>query len=128
MKIDAKDYRFLSKKDYHDFQEFKKRIDNRSVSKKKKKKKKKKCSDNLSRLADSLRGKPYSEFLKSRYWYIVREKVLKRDGFKCVICSKPYSLEIHHDSYKNHFREHLNLSDLMTLCKSCHREHHYAQL
>lgn len=91
----------------------------------KSKPKKKKTTSKLS--AENLRGKPYSLFLRSKYWSAVRKKVLERDGKKCVICGYDKWLEIHHNSYKNHFNEHKHLGDLMTLCRKCHKEHHYAQ-
>lgn len=69
----------------------------------------------------------YREFLLTDYWKAVRKKVLRRDGYKCVICKSNIQLQVHHDSYKNHYKEHLHLEDLMTLCKKCHKEHHYAQ-
>lgn len=75
----------------------------------------------------TLRLMAYSDFLKSKYWALVREKVLKRDNYQCVICKSTTFLQIHHDTYKNHFNELNNLQDLMTLCRTCHKEHHYAQ-
>lgn len=78
--------------------------------------------------ATHLIGKSYQEFLKSNYWKIVREMVLKRDRFQCRICSIKTGLQVHHDNYKHHFREHLYLGDLLVLCGDCHKEHHYAQV
>ncbi len=77
--------------------------------------------------AEHLIGKPYYVFLKSNYWSNVRKKVLKRDNNQCIVCKSTLRLEVHHDTYKNHFKEHLNLADLLTLCQKCHQEHHYAQ-
>jgi len=84
----------------------------------------KKPKSTMSEMADKLRGKTYKYFLRSKYWRIVREMVLKRDGNKCVRCNCKTSLQIHHKTYKNHFREHENLRDLETLCKTCHEKHH----
>lgn len=78
--------------------------------------------------ADHLKGRTYSEFLASKYWYLVRQMVLKRDNFKCIVCSETKNLQIHHNTYKNHFKEHKHLDDLMTLCKECHKQHHHAQM
>lgn len=69
----------------------------------------------------------YPIFLQSKYWALVRKEVLKRDGYKCIICQSDKELNIHHDSYKHHPHELKHLQDLMTLCRVCHREHHYAQ-
>lgn len=70
---------------------------------------------------------PYIEFLKTNYWKRVREKVLLRDGKKCIICGDTKYLQVHHDHYKNHGDEMRHLEDLMTLCRKCHKEHPYAQ-
>lgn len=74
-----------------------------------------------------LKKMKYGDFLNSKYWKKVRSLVLKRDSFKCIICKSNENLNVHHDTYKNHFKELDNLKDLMTLCKTCHTEHHYAQ-
>lgn len=75
-----------------------------------------------------LKGKSYTEFLKSEYWNKVRIAVLKRDKYQCKICQAKTNLQVHHDNYKNHFNEHKHLEDLITLCRNCHKEHHYAQM
>lgn len=69
----------------------------------------------------------YPDFLRSKYWAHVRKLVLKRDNNKCVICKSDTFLQIHHDTYKHHFNELKHLGDLMTLCRKCHKEHHFAQ-
>lgn len=74
-----------------------------------------------------LRRMNYAEFLESKYWKYVRKVVLARDNYKCMICKKNSELNIHHDTYKHHFKELDHLEDLMTLCRTCHKEHHYAK-
>ena len=54
----------------------------------------------------------------------VRLLVLKRDGYKCYLCGSEQELQVHHGTYKNHFKEHRNLGDLITLCKQCHEKEH----
>lgn len=78
-------------------------------------------------LIEVLKKLSYREFLNTKYWKKVRGLVLKRDKFKCVICKSNDSLQVHHDTYKKHFKELDNLQDLMTLSGNCHKEHHYAQ-
>lgn len=98
---------------------------NKKIANKQKKKKKR---ENPLYNTDHLKGKPYSEFLKSKYWAMVRKRVLQRDGNKCRICSNTKYLQVHHDTYKHHLKEHKHLGDLLTLCRECHKEHHYAQM
>lgn len=69
----------------------------------------------------------YYEYLQSKYWKLVRKKVLARDGNACVVCKATKWLQVHHDNYKHVKNELKHLGDLMTLCKKCHTEHHYAQ-
>jgi len=76
---------------------------------------------------ETLKQMNYAGFLQSKYWAFVRNLVLKRDKFACVVCKSKTELQVHHDTYKNHFNELQHLSDLMTLCRPCHKEHHYAQ-
>lgn len=71
-----------------------------------------------------LRFRPYSEFLISDYWYQVRNIIIKRDKSRCKICLSSEKLQVHHTTYKNHFKEHLHLEDLITLCSKCHTDHH----
>ena|SRR5690606_32584214 len=95
--------------------------------KKKHKKKKPGYNKTMDEMAQSLKGKSYQDFLESEYWGIVRSMVMKRDGYKCIICKSTKRLQVHHDTYRNHFKEHRNLKDLMVLCRDCHYEHHCAQ-
>lgn len=114
-------YKCLSKRDSEELKKW-----NKVKKSKKKIKKKLRPKSKMDLMSDNLRGKPYSTFLKSEYWRIVRNKVLVRDNYECLICKSKYQLEVHHDSYKNHFNEHKHLDDLMTLCRKCHTEHHYS--
>jgi len=63
----------------------------------------------------------YSVYLNSSAWKRKRKQVLKRDNNECQTCrnEEGYPLEVHHR------RGHSNVpddkvSDLVTLCKSCH--------
>ncbi len=66
----------------------------------------------------------YAKFINSSYWRYVRNLVLIRDGNKCTKCNGTTRLEAHHLTYKNHYNEHKHLEDLITLCRSCHKEEH----
>jgi hypothetical protein len=89
-----------------------------------KKKKQKKHKTDFQLELNILKTKDYAAFLKSRYWRFVRTKILIRDGYKCTVCESNKELQIHHTTYKNHFKEHKHLSDLLTLCGDCHKEYH----
>jgi len=78
---------------------------------------------NLKKKND-LPKKTYAEFLKSNYWKRVRKKVLKRDNYKCYICGSEDRLNVHHGTYAHYRMEHKHLSDLVTLCESCHKKEH----
>lgn len=86
----------------------------------KKKYKEKEVSSDVSHLLN----KPYKDFLKSAYWKGVRLIVLKRDKNTCTSCGNKKMLQVHHLTYVNHFKEHLNLQDLITLCVDCHKKVH----
>jgi hypothetical protein len=77
--------------------------------------------------SENLKNKSYQFFLNSNYWKTIREKIIQRDGGRCIICKCEKELQVHHDTYKNHFNEHNHLEDLMTLCKRCHQQHHYSK-
>jgi hypothetical protein len=67
------------------------------------------------------KGLSYQEFLNSKYWGDVRQKVLKRDNFQCVVCHTKKNLRIHHMEYRHHGYEHRFLNDLTTVCNDCHK-------
>jgi 5-methylcytosine-specific restriction endonuclease McrA len=50
-----------------------------------------------------------------------REAALERDGYKCTMCGSTERLEVHHkDSSGKTERPNNKLSNLQTLCSSCH--------
>lgn len=62
----------------------------------------------------------YRAYLDSDIWTILRNKRLEMDNFKCSICGNPNNLEVHHLKYPSVLGTE-PLSDLMTLCNSCHK-------
>lgn len=63
--------------------------------------------------------KDYAEYFKTRKWLGLRKRVLKRDDNRCVLCySAKQPLQVHHRTYLRF--KHEKLSDLYTLCESCH--------
>lgn len=68
-------------------------------------------------------NKEYDDYLQSEKWRLIKDAVLRRDGFKCCRCDRKDNLQVHHKTYKRIFNE--RLTDLETLCKGCHYLHHY---
>ncbi len=66
----------------------------------------------------------YQHFLKSRYWWTCKQRVLQRDGGRCRWCGSSDSVEVHHLSYRHHGNEANHLEDLVTLCRMCHASEH----
>ena len=64
----------------------------------------------------------YYSYLKTQAWEEMRQKIFRRDGFKCVICHEAKNLNVHHITYENLGAE--KESDLVTLCQACHEKVH----
>ena len=65
----------------------------------------------------------YNHYLKGFLWKTTREKVLFRDNRTCQICEKTEDnnvLNVHHIRYDNDVLSGENLTQLITLCTSCH--------
>ncbi len=59
-------------------------------------------------------------------WYAQRRKVLKRDNYMCQHCGAKDNLDVHHaipfrEYGMDEYRVANELSNLITLCSSCHR-------
>jgi hypothetical protein len=68
----------------------------------------------------------YQTYLQGNYWQKKRSLKLNQRPY-CQICKSDSSLQIHHKRYRDKdgsilFKE--NLTDLITLCASCHRLTH----
>lgn len=64
----------------------------------------------------------YPEYLMTSEWLARRDLVLIRDDRQCVHCGSSEKLHVHHLTYAR--RGHERLSDLVTLCASCHAAVH----
>lgn len=68
--------------------------------------------------------------LQTKEWQEVCRRVRIRDGHRCRICGKNYSLEVHHTTYYDDNgvsivgRESDFLDKLITLCEACHSRIH----
>jgi len=65
----------------------------------------------------------YAEYRKSDHWMELRERAMKRDGYRCVKCKSFDHLAVHHTIYRTPWESAL-LEDLQTLCKACHDLEH----
>jgi 5-methylcytosine-specific restriction endonuclease McrA len=59
-------------------------------------------------------GEPYRE---------LREKVLRRDGWRCQMCGSVTNLTVHHQEYRSHSCDDVE-QNLITLCAECHLTTH----
>jgi len=63
----------------------------------------------------------YAEKLKDHRWQECRNKILTRDGFRCVCCGNSNKVQVHHGYYAYDMEpweyEH---DTLWTLCDRCH--------
>jgi 5-methylcytosine-specific restriction endonuclease McrA len=64
----------------------------------------------------------YLRYIHSPEWKKLRSQIIKRDGKKCRHCGVNTKLQVHHLTYKRFGHE--EPSDLITLCKDCHRIEH----
>lgn len=71
-------------------------------------------------------------YLNSWKWRKVRLQCFHRDGYRCTKCGKSGRLEAHHIIPLHELSEHngldaFTLSNLATLCRKCHIQHHRAE-
>lgn len=72
----------------------------------------------------SLRKMRYADYLQTEHWLSLRQRIIERDGFACRACGGRDldGLHVHHKTYQRRGAE--NPSDLLTLCRSCHKALH----
>lgn len=73
----------------------------------------------------------YGEFLDTEYWAIISQYMKINAKMTCQKCGKKVrvfsKLNVHHKTYDNHGREHLESvqeNDLVVYCEECHKEEH----
>lgn len=64
----------------------------------------------------------YWTYIASADWRKRKEKLFKKRGKKCEICSSTHEVAVHHKSYKN--LGHELDDDLQILCNGCHANAH----
>ena len=64
----------------------------------------------------------YDNYLKSKEWKEIRERIKERANGKCELCSVSIGNKghVHHTCYDNLFEE--KDEDLLYLCSACHNE------
>ena len=69
-------------------------------------------------------AKDYNEYLKTRHWRLIRNKVAIREEYKCLRCCGIFreNFNIHHNSYKRLGKEWSK--DLDLYCSKCHKVIH----
>lgn len=69
----------------------------------------------------------YEKYLFSEEWKRKAEQRLQIDNYRCVMCgsmgTRVLPLEVHHITYRRIGKEDV-YKDLLTLCRSCHRNTH----
>lgn len=60
----------------------------------------------------------YYTYIASDEWAAKRKRAIERDQHQCQTCLNGADLEVHHKTYER--LGHEKLSDLITLCRSCH--------
>jgi hypothetical protein len=61
----------------------------------------------------------YAEYLKSRKWKKIRNRILKRDRRTCQRCGG-HGSSVHHRSYDDAVMDGLDDTRLVTVCGGCH--------
>jgi 5-methylcytosine-specific restriction endonuclease McrA len=61
--------------------------------------------------------------LEQREYQELRERVLRRDGWRCQFCGSMTNLEVHHQQFRSHSGADQE-DNLITLCNGCHWPEH----
>lgn len=64
----------------------------------------------------------YDDYLQTDHWKLVRACALRRGRNKCALCSRTYSLHVHHNTYATRGEE--LPEDLTVLCEEHHHVFH----
>lgn len=60
----------------------------------------------------------YPKYLETPHWRYFRELALEHFNNQCLLCNTTENINVHHKDYARLGRE--KLSDVVTLCQSCH--------
>jgi len=85
----------------------------------------KRSKQTRERLSDAAKQKvrrAHGEYLGYRKWCRIRERIIARDGGRCLVCgSAGGRLHVHHF---DHDRSNNDARNLITLCAGCHVAYH----
>ena len=90
-----------------------------TVNKSRRKKERKQAKIEECINAKELKALPYKEYLNTKHWKKVRDKVKARDK-RCKLCNGKAPFNIHHRSYRNKGKPNKEINDLVLLCADCH--------
>ena len=62
----------------------------------------------------------FHKTMDRRRWAVLRQKVFKRDGYRCCLCHHPGRLECDHVKPVDKGGLKYALTNLQTLCRDCH--------
>lgn len=67
----------------------------------------------------------YSEYLRSRQWHVLRNKVLERDGELCQACLTRKATQVHHLTYDLYNKLGSSAAfECVAICHLCHEKIH----
>ncbi len=67
----------------------------------------------------------YKDYLNSEHWNSVKNEYFNKNPYRCYFCGSKYFLNLHHITYDRLGKE--DLSDLVYLCKRCHKYTHFSK-
>jgi 5-methylcytosine-specific restriction endonuclease McrA len=61
--------------------------------------------------------------MEGRDYEELRQRVLRRDSWRCQVCGSMTNLEVHHQQFRSHSGEDAD-GNVITLCTNCHSSIH----
>jgi len=71
-----------------------------------------------------IRPKTVPSRLEGLSYESLRQKILRRDGWRCQWCGTMSNLEVHHKEFRSHSGSD-SANNLITLCANCHARAHF---
>tara|TARA_R110000751_G_scaffold123518_4_gene224522 strand:- start:6 stop:572 length:567 start_codon:yes stop_codon:yes gene_type:complete len=84
---------------------------------------------NRNEILEELGYDDYTDYLKSKLWAEIRDRVLKESGYECICCAnrsisktkkKTLVMQVHHMVYTKENLSGESLYGLVAICQSCH--------